>query len=397
MLGYRKRSFTRAHAMLTSLRAKENDLETLRTLQQLLLGETIRAERRVRDLKLERKNTAKMGGAHAAKRSSYLITRIEGLRQCAYVWRCFGDAIAFTYMDRFSLKQCYYSVDKPQSKQGAGSIADKSGLLNEIGLLEFALQKGVPALLTDLTNTIRHGDVCLMGGPDPYLIEVKTSNHLNSRGKRQRRALAKLQRFFESDYAEGLRGIPYVRRQEIGSPERTHTGDLNACIADAEKNGQSVVSPERGLFYIALARNAAKKVEDVLGSLDLKDPWVFVLNEYKAERAWAPYLPFTLSIEDRDSLWDFIRGDLFLIVIVELGALTQIALDGGYKAEFDRDNTDYPLQVCLPGVDGAAGVSAQMLARIGLEFVSPEWLVISSIETIKHGADAARDKRQVGV
>jgi hypothetical protein len=41
----------------------------------------------------------------------------------------------------------------------------------------------VPALLVDLTNTIRHGDICLMGESDPCLIEMKASKNLDSRGK----------------------------------------------------------------------------------------------------------------------------------------------------------------------------------------------------------------------
>jgi hypothetical protein len=171
MLGYRRKSFAQAHAMLNALRANQDDLGMLKALQQLLCRELLRAERKIRELKSELKNNAQTGGASAPKRSSFLRNRIEGLRQCAYVWRCFGDAIAFTYMDKFALKQCFYSTEKDKPKSPAGFIADKSGLSNEIALLEFALKKRVPALLADLTNTIRHGDICLMSGSDPALIE----------------------------------------------------------------------------------------------------------------------------------------------------------------------------------------------------------------------------------
>jgi hypothetical protein len=161
MLGYRKKSFARAHSLLNTLRANLDDLDTLKSLQQLLFGEVVRTERKIRELKSELKNVIQAGGANAAKRSSGLRSRIEKVRQCAYVWRCFGDAIAFLYMDKFALKQCFYNVENGNPKQDAGFIADKSGLPNEIALLEFALQQHVPALLVDLTNTIRHGDICL--------------------------------------------------------------------------------------------------------------------------------------------------------------------------------------------------------------------------------------------
>jgi len=45
-------------------------------------------------------------------------------------------------------------------------------------MLDLAMKHNVPALLADLTNSVRHGDICLMGGSDPYLLEVKALNKL---------------------------------------------------------------------------------------------------------------------------------------------------------------------------------------------------------------------------
>jgi hypothetical protein len=378
--------------MLNALRTNHDDLDTLKALQQLLCREILRAERKIRELKSELRNNKNTGGAIAGKRSSFLTNRIEGVRQSAYIWRCFGDAIAFTYMDKFALKQCFYSTKTPTVQQGAGFIADKVGLANEIALLEFALEKEVPALLVDLTNTIRHGDICLMGGSDPTLIEVKTSQKLNSRGRKQRERLDTLKRFFETDRSDGLRGFPQVHRQAFEVPERTYIGDLNACIVDALNDGYAVRSPERGLFYIVIAQNGVK-IPDVLQPLGLKEPWVFMLNQFKTERAWAPYLPFILAIHDKDHLWGFIRGDLYIIVILESGTLCQIAIENGYEAKFDQDDMDYPLRIHIPGTDGPGGTSSNFLARIGMEFVSPEWAVLTSIQMSKRGVEAADAER----
>jgi hypothetical protein len=76
--------------------------------------------------------------------------------------------------------------------------------------------------------------------------------------------------------------------------------------------------------------------------------------------------------------------------LVELDALCQIALDTGYNAKFDRDDESYPLRVEIPGGDGMSGISGHILARIGMEFVSPEWLVLSSTEVLKRGFDAIK-------
>jgi hypothetical protein len=170
VLGYRKKSFKRAHEMLRALRADQKNLAVLKALQQLLCGEIVRAEQKIRRLKSELEGVVKSRGEGAAKRSSYLRNRIEGLRQCAFVWRSFGDAIAFMYMDKFALKQTYYNIENSNPKQDAGFLSDKYGLSYEMAFLESALSAQVPALLVDLTNTIRYGDVCLMGGFRPSVV-----------------------------------------------------------------------------------------------------------------------------------------------------------------------------------------------------------------------------------
>jgi hypothetical protein len=381
MLRYRKSSFARAHALLQTLRANLEDLATLKELQQLLLHEVMRAEGKIRKLKTELRAFVGTADSGALERSSYLKNRIEGFRQCAYIWRCFGDAIAFLYMDKFALKHCFYNTENTNVKQDAGFVSGKQGLAYELILLDSALKHNVPAMLVDLTNTIRYGDVCLMGESDPYLIEVKASKKQDSRGKKQKRSLEKLQTFYETDKGE-LRGFPNVRRQAYESPERTYVDQINECIAEAQKNGYAIRQPERGLYYVVMTRYSPS-VELVMGPLDLKAPWMFFLNEAKSSRTWAPYLPFILTIESKDHLWEFIQGNLFVHVLVELEALCQIALDIGYQAKFDPEDESYPLRIEIPGADEMAGISAHMLTRIGMEFVSPEWLVLSGIEGLK--------------
>jgi hypothetical protein len=253
------------------------------------------------------------------------------------------------------------------------------------------LAHDIPALLVDLTNTIRHGDVCLMIGPDPHLIEVKSSKGLNTRGKRQKRALEKLHSFFETDKAKELRGVRNVRRVSFESAERTYVDELNACIAEARKNGFAVRKPEPGLAYIVMT-DRGKDLVDTLNGLKPKAPWVFTLNDHKLQRDWAPYVPFTLSLEAHDDLWDFIRGDIYIIVILETNELCKIAMDYGYSAEFDATDVDHPLRVRLPEIDEQFGISSAMLARVGMEFISPQWLVQTSIDMVKHGLEAIKAK-----
>lgn len=379
MLGYRKRSFVHAHRLLHTLDANLEDLETLRQLQELLLREVMRAEEKIRQLKRELHKTTGAKAAPTAKRLRYLNNRVEGFRQCAFVWRCFGDAIAFLYLDKFSLKQCFYSTETTNPKQDAGFISGKEGLADELAILDSALKHGVPAVLVDLTNTIRHGDVCLLGGSDPYLIEAKLGKKINSRGRRQKRSLEKLHTFYETDKSTSLRGFPDLRRRPHTTPERSYLDVINECIRDSVNGGYAVRKPEHGLYYLVLSAKGPR-LEEVLDTLGLKNAvWSFFLNKHKANRTWAPYFPFVLSISDCDHLWEFIRGNLFIFVFLELDALCKIAHDEGYKATFNSDNEEYPLWIDAP--DGCRfGVSSHMLMRIGMEFLSPQWIVRSSLE-----------------
>jgi len=355
------------------------DLNALRELQKLLLREVMRTEEKIRQLKNELRQASGTENLGNAKRVTYLNRRIEGFRQCAFVWRCFGDAIAFLYLDKFSLKQCFYSTETTNPKQYAGFISGKVGLARELAIWDSALKHGVPAVLVDLTNTIRHGDVCLLGGSDPYLIEAKVSKNLSSRGKQQKRNIQKLHSFYDTDESEGLRGLPKLQRRSITTPERSFLDDINGCIQDAIRDGHAVCEPEPGLHYL-VTTGAGPDLGKLLDTLRLKGAvWYFYLNDEKANRTWAPYFPFVLSISDRDHLWKFIRGTLCIFVFVEWDALCKVALDRGCKATVDPDDGDYPLRIETPS-GGKVGISTHILNRIGMEFMSPQWIVRSSLE-----------------
>jgi hypothetical protein len=386
MLGYRKKSFARAHELLGTLRSNLEDMDTLKELQQLIAREIVRTEKKGREVRGNLKAVQHNGGAASQKRAGSLKSRLESIRQVAYIWRCFGDAIAFSYMDKFALKQCFYSAHSTNPKQGAGFLSDKLGLPAEIKFVEMALQQNVPAILTDITNTIRYGDVCLMGAPDPHLVEVKSSRNLDRRGKRQQRELEGLLQLFQTDKADNWRGMGPVRRIAFERQERNHIDQLQSSIATGLKNGHSVSQPEPGLYYIVLA-DGAPPVPEVMKSLSFTSPWFFFLNSMKNERSWSPYLPFTLSIKNCDHLWAFIRGAIFILVIVDFEELANVARAAGAVANVDLNDKEYPLQITIPHMEAAAKVSSHILTRIGLDFVSPSWLIKSSIESLKKAAD----------
>jgi hypothetical protein len=389
VLGYRRKSFKRAHTLLTELREAPENLEVLLALQYLLIEERRKAEEKIRSLKKELKELEKASSkTDPPKRVAYLQQRIERVRSVNYAWRCFGDAIAFLYMDKFALKQTHYSTHSVSVKQDAGFLSDKAGLAAELEYLKNALETGIPSLLVDLTDTIRHGDVCHMVGADPILVEVKAGGKLDQRGKKQAKSLEQLNKFFETDHAVGLRGLPEIRRVEHAGSDQSYIDELNACITAAFENGAAIVHPEPGIYYAAIVEGGAP-MREVLGQLDVKQPHVYYLNDRKSMRDWAPYYPFTLSIYAEEHLFDFLQGNLILLAIVDFAVLCEIAAEKGYTAQFDPEDPNYPFIFTKDRPNSGGRISQHILSRVALEFTSPRWIINAGIDGYERNIERA--------
>ena len=110
---------------------------------------------------------------------------------------------------------------------------------------------------------------------------------------------------------------------------------MNACIEQSEKAGLGVVSPEPGLFYAAIHKKGS--VQQMFDAMKVEKPILFSLNPFKSNRAWSPYRPFTLSIDKRNHLYDFIRGELSLFVVLDLAELYRQSLAQGLEVTFRED------------------------------------------------------------
>lgn len=382
----RKRIFSRVYFLLDRLQALHVSMsdkltvdrqitETLKHSQYLLIKEVSRAERKIRRTKTILQETHPDSDTADAA-----AARLEYYRNLRYSWLCFGDAIAFLFMDKYALKHTYFNTDNQNPKQDSGFISDKSGLESEISQLIGLLDDGVPALLCDLTNTIRHGDICIMTAQDPRLIEVK-SGGVNNRGRRQIKSIKKLTRFFDTDIGNGLRGYEVLTRVAPEAIEVIYLGALNRCIEIAYRSKAAWCSPEDGLFYLVI-RVGDVDISNIFEDMKLSAPTIFFLNQAKSARAWAPYSPFTLSIFSEEALFDFIWGELMIFVIYETSKLQRIAEAKGLTMTILDEDSEYMFEIVVPQSDGWVRVSKQMFSRVAMDFVSPEWILQASIEKI---------------
>ena len=243
------------------------------------------------------------------------------------------------------------------------------------------LNAGHPCVLTDVTNTIRYGDVCVLHGPDPILIEVKSSNGKGRRASRQRANLKKLNEFYRTDQLDGLRGLPRVHRLAVRTECKTFTAEFNQCIQAAYDEGYAVASPEEGIYYVAIIETRTP-LSDILSHIKADEPWVLFLNEVKSEQEWAPYYPFTLLIETRQALYDFILGRLFIVVFLDTAVIKTRITEMGYVPEIVQDS-ETPLRARATDGEGEARVSQHLLRRAALEAMSIDWIVQVGLEAFQ--------------
>ncbi len=374
MFGYRRHSFKRAMVLLSAIRANRNDLKRLLCLQELLISEITLAEKRIHEAK-ERARSEDEG------ESRFFGTRAQALRKSIYYWKMFGDAIAFLYLDRFALKSVYYNIHNLDPRQDAGFVTGAVGFERELDGVRRLIHAGCPCVLTDLTNTIRYGDICLLHGPDPHLIEVKSSKVKSRRASRQRRNLRRLREFYEADRLDGFRGLSRVGRLTTHIERKSFEAELNQCINAAYDRGYGLVSPEEGIHYVAVVKTATP-LSDVFRQVKADHPWAFFLNTWKSEQSWAPYYPFTLLIEADRALYDFILGRLFIVVILDTGAMKRAVSEMGYVPEIVRESP-YPLRAKATDLEGGVGISQHLIFRAVLEAMSLKWIVQSALESFE--------------
>lgn len=379
MIARRKVAFLRLSAILRSIEADLDNLDAVRALNLGVLKEILNDEGHIRrlrgllkDLKRQLK-TERPPKAEALylrkkiKRHEGAIKRYEGQ---LFIWRCIADGLVYAYISTFNVKHAYFESDRFGVKSGAGFISGKEGLRSEVGVLLSAIDHQVPAVLSDITNIIRYGDLCLLGGSDPVPIEVKSRQELNQRGKRQAAKLDLLETFLKNDVASGFRGMPEVRRVAVDIPHHDCLDDLNACIQNARRDGWNAVCPEKGLVYMATF--AGNIPEGFLESLNMMRPIMFTPNGEKMDRAWAPYLPFTISIRDLQDLYDFAAGNLFLVVAVDAAVVCDRLVIPGWKVSLIAHQDRIILMEHL-ATGGKIAISNQFFGRFGLEFMSLDW------------------------
>ena len=384
MLAYYRNTIIDLISKLRSLRQNLSNLDLLIDIQNRLTQKIIYIEGRIDKCKgestalkkaLSLSRLPKQEAKKLKARRNILEERVKQYQWLLFVFRTIGDGIAFLYLDKWDIKPLAFKGSSPSYKEDVGYISGKSGKNSERALLLSAIAYNVPAILTDLTNSIKHGDICLLGEAMPRLIEVKTSQNKNARVIRQTKELAKVQSYLDKDEGEHIRGLPYMQRFDMHAPETTHTQLLNNLFAEALKQGSVLREVEAGVYYYVMTPDAEIKLDKFSDKNSILIP--FFLNDAKNEGNWISYYPFTLSIEHPENVYRFLKGDIIIVILIDFRVIEKFAESKGFTSEF-IDRAD--ISVIFTNTKDPSGqsffaISTHFLSRVAFEFTSLEWLL----------------------
>lgn len=379
-----------AATLLAEIKSDRGKLDVVLGLQQLLIYKIAGCDIRIARLQKAQQRIPRIlarpefrtGGKTLKARSSMLkklrkgiMARIKDVRHLAYLWRCFGDGIASVYQSQHALRHLLYN-DKYEVKATAGALYGKEGFGHEYAVLKNGIEMGVPVVMSDLTNIIRHGDLCALAGPDPVPLELKSSTLTGSRIVRQAEQLQKITSFYENDEARDFRGSIRIVRTEMVTEEIDHRELLNAGMREALETGLWSESPEPGLRYICYHTAMPENPERVFAEINAGATPATWVTPLAPEISWLPAYPFTLSMSPQNAVL-FMQESVAVVVLIDLEVTKNLFREQGVHCVWLMDGT-HSMQICRDPdnlMKGAYRVSECLFQRISKEFLSLSWFV----------------------
>lgn len=283
------------------------------------------------------------------------------------ILRDVGDGLAFTYLDRFDIKPMAF-------KSSPGFLSGKEGGRLERKFLRHCFKEKDIAILNDLTNCLRYGDVTVIDMEDgPTIVEIKSGSRVTERGMRQIAGMQELARYFQEDTIDKLDGFQGpITRHALMSEEEHHRDKLNALIAlSVEHRKSSYEQVEEGLFYVVEVEGDFAYPE-VIRKVKGK-PLVANINGYKQNNI--AYYPFSLSLSNPEHIFQFYAGEFVVVVVVDSHVIDSILRDHNLQYEFLNDES-WAISISGDG-EGASAihVSSHFWSRLPVEFLSLKWFL----------------------
>jgi hypothetical protein len=375
------------HGAALAVNRKPSDYAAALELQLAVLRKLKYLERRIHTQKEHRRQLrSQLKGRHTAPLSKEAASRLKArIRQCEHSQReyqflvdlvkTFGDTVAFTYLDKWDIKPLAF---RPSS----GHLSGKVGLQFELRVLRSLLCKGHAAVLNDLTNCLRYGDITIASPAGPWPIELKSGKGEGSRGKAQAARIQHIRDYFNTDHTNSLYGIEgECVRFDAESREVNYLKEISALLKRALATGDATTTPESGLVYAVHVTDTGQDAQGFMELLSRRTkhfigkPLLLLLNEDKLGNP--AYLPRPLAIRDETAFWRYLCGEIQICVVMDIGYVEALLKRSGLKCRWilSRDHMFEIWPEDAAPERGRLIVSASFFLKVAYEFLSLEWFL----------------------
>jgi hypothetical protein len=352
----------------------EKSNEMCYTLQIIILRKIMYIEKRINKIRNEIKifkgffKTESLRREETMKLTQKIHTSEETVfeyKRIIHILKSISDGVAFVFIDKYNIKPLVF-------KQSCGFVSGKKGLKHEVQILKQIYKKGLIAILNDITNCLRYGDITIPVAGHPYFLESKTKKAFSKRNQRQEESIKRISEYLKNDISNDLPGYGKyeIHRVEISCPEVNCYEKLNELLKKAYSNGNVIEKIEKGLYYyIGIEDPKEDEQFQKVVSGEIGTPLVFFVNNFKYESLG--YYPFTLSIEDPEILFDFYNGEFVILVIVDFSVVSEMFMENGFEVEIKGD---FSLFIKKNGVD-CLMIFNHYFKRVASEFLSLDWII----------------------
>ena len=296
----------------------------------------------------------------------------EEYRHLLYIFRSIGDALAFTYISSWDIKPMSF-------KESPGFLSGKKGLREERRILRRLFDKGIIAILNDLTNNLRYGDITAVAEGNVFkLIEVKSGKQREKAHAKQLGKLQKIEEYLDNDVIDNLyENGQQIRRVNLHSDEEHHRDKLNQLIDQVGEDGFVYSEVERGLVYIV---DTSRDLERFRASFQeiskiFTSCIFFMLNVEKYNNRG--YYPFPLSIKDPIAAYDFYAGKITIVVLVDLQHIKNKLAPYNLSVEF-LDRAGWSIKIIDTKNSGPINdlhIGNHFFSRLAFDFLSLDWFI----------------------
>lgn len=248
----------------------------------------------------------------------------EELREHIRMVRLYGDALAFQALSVYALRQLARNSGKPPSLSGQGP-----GFELALECCEVVNSQGVPALLADVTNVLKNGDLVLCVDSDaPQIVECKLSAvkdirfERQGRRGRQRARIESIQNFLLSGKGRFFGDDRDRQTVELSTTPRYNYHIVDGIIVRALNHQPSVSQTSEFELYSAALNGEQADSEPAIRA------WGVTFGERLAiggssdplRGAWPDIRPPLLWDLSDAARWALMEGDVGLVHVVRVDA-----------------------------------------------------------------------------